>query len=514
MKIHERLLFFGFILLTAACQTAVSEPTETALPTVTATATVTLTATPTAIPPSETPTPSPTATDTPTITPTATLTPIPSLTPEATVGFVFDNWALLNIPSNLLNNLNSPMVVFINQNDRDNVPSGGTPQPATGIETLYYVPPTSSAGRVAVLQLPAATGNQIFISANGQSIAYFLADPTNQATGLYIVDLINQISGRILPIRSLVQRGIPSEPNWTADGERLAIALATGYDMDIFSIGRDGTSLQNLTQNGAYDWSPVWSPDGRYLAFLSERANCPSRIPGESDICSADTPPPFAGNIFILDTTSGRVGMLSSEIVSETPRWINSSEITFASGDPTLGSPPERRLWIGNAETLVVTEVKLADGSDNSIRLSEAWSPDGSSVVYHSVSNSAAEVIAIRRDGSLIGRTSELNFPRFGMSASWSNDGSRIAIGGVNGQCPYGARVLNASFDFVTRGNPPPGMCNPVFSNNGQWLAFTGVNPRVDGRVDVLVANNNGSSAVNLTSALRGTITFLGWVGG
>jgi hypothetical protein len=130
------------------------------------------------------------------------------------------------------------------------------------------------------------------------------------------------------------------------------------------------------------------------------------------------------------------------------------------------------------------------------------------------VTNTASEVIAARRDGTLIGRTGELNFPRFGMSASWMRDGSRVALGGVSGQCPYGPRVLDAAFNFVTRGNPPPGMCNPSYSPDGQWLAFIGVNPRVDGRVDVLVANQNGTGVTNLTGVLKGTINLIGWVGG
>jgi Tol biopolymer transport system component len=57
-------------------------------------------------------------------------------------------------------------------------------------------------------------------------------------------------------------------------------------------------------------------------------------------------------------------------------------------------------------------------------------------------------------------------------------------------------------------------MCDPTYSPDGAWLAFTGVNPQVDGRVDVYVANTNGTGAVNLTGGLRGTILLLGWFGG
>ncbi len=519
-QMNLRTLLCCFALLMTGCQ-ALNAPTATPTASMTPTeqptetATATLTPTFTDVPPTPTATVTPSPTATATITQTPTITPTPSITPQATSGFIFDNWTLLELPDGFLPTLADPQLAFINQNDRDGVGDRRTPQPATGIQTLYYVLPTNSASRTTVLQMPSSTGNQIYIAANGRAIAYFLQDDTGTGkTGLYIADLDNRISGRILPITSLVQRGFPSEPAWSPDGNQLAIALATGYDIDIFTIGRDGSNLRNLTQSGAYDVWPVWSPDGRYLAFVSDRAQCPSWIPGEAGACDALTDPaPIGGNIYVMDMVTAEVRQLSDEFVTERPRWVNSGRLAFHTGDPIFGDA-ERKLFIADVNTSQVREVRLADGSDEPLRLSEAWSPDGNAVLYQSVSNTTAEVIAVRIDGSLIGRTSELNFPRFGMSAAWSLDGSRVAVGGVNGQCPYGARVLDSQMNFVTRGNPPPGMCDPTYASDGQWLAFTGINPRVDGRVDVFIANPNGSGAVNLTGTLRGTILFLGWVGG
>jgi Tol biopolymer transport system component len=300
----------------------------------------------------------------------------------------------------------------------------------------------------------------------------------------------NKISGRILPTRTLVQRGFPSVPSWSPDGSRLAIALATGYDIDIFAIGKDGSSIQNLTNSGAYDLWPSWSPDGRYLLLVSDRALCPSWIPGDPSACDVTTtPPPNGGNPYLLELETGTVTQISNQWVTEAPRWLNLRQFVFASGDPTFGD-------------------------HGPIRLSEAWAQDGSGVIYQSAGVSTTEIIAASVDGTLIGRTSDLNFPRFGMAATWSVDGTRIAIGGVNGQCQYGIRVFDRNLDSVASGAPPPSMCNPTYSSDGQWLAFTGINPRIDGRIDVYVATPNGFGSVNLTNGLRGAISMLGWVGG
>ena len=58
------------------------------------------------------------------------------------------------------------------------------------------------------------------------------------------------------------------------DGTRVAVAgldQQTG-NRDIFAFDMRGVALR-LTTNGANDWYPVWSPDGRRILFVSDRAN-------------------------------------------------------------------------------------------------------------------------------------------------------------------------------------------------------------------------------------------------
>ncbi|NWF70411.1 MAG: PD40 domain-containing protein [Chloroflexi bacterium] len=512
-----RLTLCALLLWTAACQ-GLAAPTAT--PTATATATVTATLTASATPTqsatataSATPTPTATITQTPSLTPIPSATPHPSLTPQPTVSVPFDNWELFDVIEALEDGISTPLIAFLNQNNRETIRNLSTAQPQTDNETLYYVAPDGSFARTAVLSLTAPTNNQLYISRNGLSIAYFRDDPAGFNSGLYVVDLRTGFSSRFLALASLVQRGIFSVPAWTADGRRLAIALATGYDMDIFSVGVDGSGWQNLTAAGSYEWWPSWSADGRYLLFVSDRARCPSWIPGDTNACDAlSTPPPSSGNVFVLDTATNELRQIADIWVNEAPQWVNNTTIAFASGDPLLGDS-ERRLWLADARSGQLREVRLPNGSDGPLRLSPAWSADGRRVLFQSA-GTAAEIIMMGTDGILIGRTSELNFARFSMAAAWSPDGTRVAIGGVEGQCPYGIIVYNEAFESVRRGTPPPSMCNPAFSPDSLWLAFSGLISTVDGRVDIYVANNNGGGAVNLTSDLRGQTDFVGWVGG
>jgi Tol biopolymer transport system component len=52
---------------------------------------------------------------------------------------------------------------------------------------------------------------------------------------------------------------------WSPDGKHLAFSTGQG----IFKADVDGTNLKQLTNN-ASDNSPVWSPDGKWIAYVSE----------------------------------------------------------------------------------------------------------------------------------------------------------------------------------------------------------------------------------------------------
>jgi Tol biopolymer transport system component len=60
-------------------------------------------------------------------------------------------------------------------------------------------------------------------------------------------------------------------PAWSPDGKQLVF---TGYDgglSDLFVVNRDGSDLRRLTSDKYGDLHPVWSPDGKTIAFATDR---------------------------------------------------------------------------------------------------------------------------------------------------------------------------------------------------------------------------------------------------
>jgi Tol biopolymer transport system component len=62
------------------------------------------------------------------------------------------------------------------------------------------------------------------------------------------------------------------QPAWSPDGRRIAFTSdRAGSNADVWLMDADGTHQHRLTTSPAADLGPVWSPDGRRIAFTSDR---------------------------------------------------------------------------------------------------------------------------------------------------------------------------------------------------------------------------------------------------
>jgi Tol biopolymer transport system component len=492
-------------------------PTPTPTPSLTPTAAVTATATetPTAtLAPTITPVPS--RTPTPTTPPVPTETYTPTATPYPATGLANDQWQTVTIPDSIRNGLDRPYFSIVSANERTGgISNPNTPMPANEVETLYMVDPTNGQ-KIEVFDLPASTERRIFWAPDGKKLVYFM-EPTlledgTRAGGLYLLNLSLGVSLRLFNIPSLNPRGIPDHrPAWSPDSSQLAVALPTAYDVDIFVISADGSTFENATAEGSYDLWPTWSPDGRRLAFVSDRGRCPTWAPGEPGSCSSlDATPPTGGNLFVMDVATGDVQQISEVWVDGPPMWVSNLQLAFTTG---LSDPlsTQSDIWITNIQAGTARRITEADGSLN---LGAAWSPGGVQVLYHRASEPSSVVLK-DTNGTLIGSIDKYLFSRFGFSAAWSPGGEWVAFGGKNAQCPYGLVVARNNLDIFYAADTPHA-CDPSYSPDGRWLAYAGIQTRTgaaDARLDLYIADANGYAARNLTSQLKGEVQLVGWVG-
>src|SRR5215469_14535679 len=150
--------------------------------------------------------------------------------------------------------------------------------------------------------------------------------------------------------------GLQIGATWSPDGRYIAYASNRGGKFDIWVQQVSGGDPVQVTKGPAANWEPDWSPDGKFIAYRSEESK---------------------GGIFIAPTLGG--ADLARKITSfgYYPRWSpEGSRILFQSTRPGLSS----KIFVANiAEPETVQEV-FPEVTSEVFVMSAAWHPDGKRV--------------------------------------------------------------------------------------------------------------------------------------
>lgn len=450
----------------------------------------------------------PTITEHPYAQSTSTSTLEPSGTPYQGVTFRNDQMQVLDVQQISQIDMSTPNVILLNINNRSNTGSLATALPDSELAILYYVNTRSPNKLIKAQELHASALGNIYPSRDGNSFVY-LETTLAGTTSVFVMSLQEGFRLRVLSLLEKAPFGIPIIPSWSPDGGQFAVSVPSEYGMDIYNFELENNQWRAITQGGGIDFHPVWSPDGRYIAFLSDSSQCVYGVETEDAACKLpDIPIPRQGQLHLYNFVTNEISRISEEWITNPPVWLNSEKISFIS-QTRENDVVDRILWVADIRSGDFQQLVPNTNNEFSDFQDIYWSDDGNSLVLQ-ISDEVNRIILLNSDGALIGSTDEFSFPRYGISVSWAPDRSRIAIGGVEGQCPYGALIFNNRLELISQGTIPP-MCESKYAPNGSFLAFEGVNSRLDGRIHVYLSSRNGYGAINLTSNLRGQNRLIGW---
>ncbi|HEU0116513.1 MAG TPA: S9 family peptidase [Thermomicrobiales bacterium] len=192
----------------------------------------------------------------------------------------------------------------------------------------------------------------------------------------------------------IADRIVPGEPRILPDGRAVVFEAAPAgapgkHPAQAIWIGREDGEPRRLTQGTAHDHSPRPAPDGRRLAFLSDRAARAAETDPKRD-------EPYDSALYLLDLAGGeaqRLGDLDGKLSQ--PEWSpDGGAIALLRIDPETAEEKRRkddlddriiadenpkwsRLWLvdvasGKARCLTTADRQV---------WSFAWTPDGESLV-------------------------------------------------------------------------------------------------------------------------------------
>jgi Tol biopolymer transport system component len=252
---------------------------------------------------------------------------------------------------------------------------------------------------------------------------------------------------------------------------------ATIPNYEIFTMNTDGTGMVDLTHNEASDTYPAFSPDGKQIAFCSDRDG--------------------SSSVYIMSEDGSNQRLLTNQVTdcgnptwsvpvwSPDGKWIG---ITSAEG----GTNPNGKMDIFIVRSDASHMYNLTNNPAYDSGLS--WSPDSKKIAFASDRDGNFEIYVVDIDGK--GLTRLTNDASTDGQPVWSPNGKQLVFKSqrTGFQEIYTMNADGSNLNRLT--NNQQTATNPVWSPDGASIFYTS---NQDGNVEIYRMSSDGSNQVNLT---------------
>jgi Tol biopolymer transport system component len=238
--------------------------------------------------------------------------------------------------------------------------------------------------------------------------------------------------------------GILTGPTWSADGSRLAWAQTTAGKSAIYVGNADGSHPVRLT-NGVWDQIPVWSPDGRWIAYDADDPDrdlmvVPSDGGDRRQLTSGQGAENPAGwtvdgtGVVYYQTGRGEdqtyIAPLDGSPVHRVVPALGGNQYVAISPDGSkvildLHRGAEGTVWVQDLAAGPARQL-TTEGFEDLVPTGRAWAPDSRHVVFASRRTGTWDLWVADVES---GETRQLTHDvRNDLGATWSPDGQWIAF--------------------------------------------------------------------------------------
>lgn len=290
------------------------------------------------------------------------------------------------------------------------------------------------------------------------------------ARGIGVADITAQSGGKSAKAKiSVFATTLSVTADSYADGTIGFTSSRNNGVLDAYIVGPDG--LHRVTSSPAHEEFDTWSPDASRIAYI--------RFPPDSATFSSH----------IINTDGSSDTFVSAGLVTWARDWLHRALVV------------EGRLFVSSADGTNSVAVSPATNAAGFID-GPWWSNDGSKLAFgFATSPDAAEdIYVVNRDGT--GLRDLTNTSTISEDfASWSPDGSKLALTGQNPGAGLGVSVFTINADGtglkqLTSTPQPNGDAEPQWSPDGKLIAYTS---NVGANIGIWLIDPLGGRQVRIT---------------
>jgi dipeptidyl aminopeptidase/acylaminoacyl peptidase len=315
------------------------------------------------------------------------------------------------------------------------------------------------------------TVSDVQLSPDGKHVAYTVSRPDKESDETHMSVHVAPVDGRGAPKR-FTQGKRDHSPRWSPDGRYLAFVSKRGDDeSQVFLAPLDGGEARSLTKAKFGAGQPAWSPDGKRIAYVARTGNF--KPPKERKGAEKNTPRVIHDLRYRLDG---------------------------------VGYFDARRFHVFTIDVESGNEEQVTDGDWNDEQ--PAWSPDGKSIAFISDRERDRHNRQYRADVWLVpaqgGRARRLTRGRGNASqAAFSPDGRSVAfIGHEHGEA--GGAKNSHAFVVSTGGGAPRSLSAALDRPAVAQLAGRSIAWSRDGRSVFFLVGDHGATSLYRAGVANG----------